>query len=48
MLRFILGPAGCGKTYYIRNEIANCVRGGDRNIALLVPEQNNLDRKSVV
>ena len=43
MLRFILGPAGCGKTYYIRNEIANCVRGGDRNIALLVPEQNNFE-----
>ncbi len=43
MLHFILGPAGCGKTYYIRNEIAQCVRKGDKNIALLVPEQNNFE-----
>ncbi len=43
MLRLILGPAGSGKPYWIRNKIAECVRNGDKNIAFLVPEQNNFE-----
>lgn len=43
MLRFILGPAGSGKTYWMRNKVAECVNQGDNNIVFLVPEQNSFE-----
>ena len=43
MLNMILGTAGSGKTYYIRQKIAELVNDGETNIALLVPEQNNFE-----
>lgn len=43
MLRLVIGPAGSGKTYWIRNKIAQCVRDGEKKLALLVPEQNNYE-----
>ncbi len=43
MLKFILGTAGSGKTWYVRNLIADKVKAGERGILLLVPEQNNYE-----
>ena len=43
MLQFVLGTAGSGKTWYVRNLIAEKVKSGERGIMLLVPEQNNYE-----
>lgn len=43
MLHLILGPSGSGKTYIMREKIASLVRAGEKNIALIVPEQNNFE-----
>lgn len=42
MLRLILGMSGTGKTQYIQNSAAECVRAG-QSCVLLVPEQNSFD-----
>ena len=43
MLQFVLGTAGSGKTWYVRNLIAGKVAAGEKGILLLVPEQNNYE-----
>ncbi len=43
MLQFVLGTAGSGKTWYVRNLIADKVKSGENGILLLVPEQNNYE-----
>ncbi len=43
MLQLILGTAGSGKTWYVRNLISQRVAYGENGILLLVPEQNNYE-----
>ncbi len=43
MLQFIIGTAGSGKTWYVRNLIADKVASGEKGILYLVPEQNNYE-----
>jgi RecG-like helicase len=39
MLRLILGRAGSGKTYTIRQTLCDLARQGSQKLMLLVPEQ---------
>lgn len=39
LLKFILGPAGSGKSHYIRKLISEKLEAGIENIMLIVPEQ---------
>ena len=43
MLRFVLGRNSSDKTSYVRQEIANRIRAGEKDFILLVPEQFSFD-----
>ena len=48
MLHLILGPAGTGKTHWVRQRMAELVKSGEKNLALLVPEQNTFESERAV
>lgn len=45
MLNFIKGPAGSGKTRYIRELITKEIKSNDENIVLIVPEQATFENE---
>lgn len=45
MLNFVKGPAGSGKTRYIRELITKEIKSNDENIVLIVPEQATFENE---
>ena len=48
LLRFILGRAGSGKTYYIRNTLVNLALNGANDIILIIPEQFSFESEKAM
>ena len=48
MLNFVFGRAGSGKSHFLKSIIHKKIKNGEKNIILIVPEQNSFENEKEI